>query len=137
MASGNSDSVNKGESIIMGGLAVQLIFFFLFIVAGAVFHARVRKSPTAKCARYPWQKHMVSLYLVSVLIFVRCLVRLIEYGQGFDGYIISHEIYLFIFDALLMWLAMVVMNWVHPSEVAALIRGYGKMSDKVIGTKDV
>ena len=121
----------------MGGLAIQLVFFLLFIIAGAVFHARVRKSPTVKCGRYPWEKHMTSLYLVSVLIFVRCLIRLIEYAQGYSGYIISHEVYLFIFDAVPMFLAMVVMNWIHPSEVAALIRGHGKMSTKVIGTKDV
>lgn len=80
---------------------------------------------------------MYSLYAVSVLIFVRCLVRLIEYGQGWSGYILSHEAFLFIFDALLMFLAMVIMNWVHPSEVKALIRGGGNMVVGVVGIKPV
>lgn len=66
---------------------------------------------------------MVSLYLVSILIFVRSIVRVIEYVQGNDGYIMSHEAFLYVFDATVMWLAMIIMNWVHPSEVAANLRG--------------
>ena len=53
---------------------------------------------------------MWSLYVVSILIFIRSIVRMAEYGQGYSGYIISHEWYLFVFDALLMWIAMVTMN---------------------------
>lgn len=66
---------------------------------------------------------MVSLYLVSILIFVRSIVRVVEYVQGNDGYIMSHEAFLYVFDATVMWLAMIIMNWVHPSEVAANLRG--------------
>ena len=94
LATGSQGAIKTGTNVIMGGLVVQSIFFFLFVVAGAVFHARVRKSPTPKCGRYPWEKHMMSLYIVSVMIFVRCFVRLIEYAQGWSGYIISHEVYL-------------------------------------------
>lgn len=50
---------------------------------------------------------------------------------------ISHEAYLYISDALIMFLAMIIMNWIHPSEVAASNRGHGRTSDRVIGTKDV
>lgn len=66
---------------------------------------------------------MISLYLVSVLIFIRSIVRVVEYAQGNDGYIMTREVFLYIFDALVMWLAMITMNWVHPSEVAAYLRG--------------
>ncbi|KAK4498124.1 hypothetical protein PRZ48_010780 [Zasmidium cellare] len=131
------DSINTGESLIMGGLALQLVFFFLFVVAGAIFHARVRGNPTEKCKRYPYEKHLWNLYIVSVMIFVRCLVRLVEYGQGWDGYIITHEAFLYIFDALLMWLAMLAMFFPHPSEVAAIIRGHGVYAVNVIFTRDM
>lgn len=80
---------------------------------------------------------MISLYIVSILIFVRSIVRMVEYAQGFSGYILSREWYLYIFDALLMWLAMVTLNVIHPSAVAAQIRGTGKMVTHVIQTKDV
>jgi hypothetical protein len=112
-----------GNNIIIAGLIVQVIVFGLFVIAAAIFHSRLRKQPTASCHGTPWEKHMVSLYIVSILIFVRSIVRVVEYAQGTTGYIMVHEYFLYIFDALVMWAAMVVMNWIHPSEVAAHLRG--------------
>ena len=48
---------------------------------------------------------------------------MIEYAQGNDGYLMSHEVYLYIFDAVLMFAAMVLMAWYHPSEINALLAG--------------
>jgi hypothetical protein len=44
---------------------------------------------------------------------------------GNDGYLISHEVYLYIFDALLMFFVMVIFAIVHPSEINAELRGPG------------
>lgn len=44
---------------------------------------------------------------------------------GNDGYLISHEVFLYIFDALLMFLVMVIFAVVHPSEINAQLRGPG------------
>lgn len=52
-----------------------------------------------------------------MLIMVRSLFRAIEYLQGFDGYLLNHEVYLYIFDALLMFITMVLFNLVHPVEI--------------------
>jgi hypothetical protein len=121
----------------MVGLALQIIIFGLFVIAGAIFHFRIRKSPTPKSKTLPYQKHMWSLYFVSILIFVRSLVRLIEYAQGWSGYILSREWYLYVFDALLMFIAMVVMSYIHPSEVKALIRGNGKAAKNFVLMREV
>jgi tellurite resistance protein TehA-like permease len=121
----------------MVGLALQIVIFGLFVIAGAIFHFRIRKSPTPKSKNLPYQKHMFSLYFVSILIFIRSIVRLVEYAQGWDGYILSHEWYLYIFDALLMFTAMVVMAYIHPSEVAALIRGRGKAARNFVFFREV
>lgn len=125
-----------GTNIIIGGLIVQVVVFGLFVIAAAVFHSRLRKQATAKCHTTPWKKHMRSLYVVSILIFVRSIVRVVEYAQGNDGFIMVHEVFLYIFDALVMWIAMVVMNWVHPSEVAAYLRG-GKAFTKAWKLEEV
>jgi hypothetical protein len=37
--------------------------------------------------------------------------------QGNDGYVISHEVFLYVFDAAMMFLVMGVMNVFHPSFV--------------------
>lgn len=65
---------------------------------------------------------MFSLYAVSILIFVRSIVRVVEFIQGFDGYIYSHEVFLYVFDATMMFVAMCIMNLVHPGEVALVNR---------------
>jgi len=118
-----SSMLDTGNKTILAGLFLQLAFFGLFMVVGMSFHARLNRRPTEKSRRAPWRKHMWSLYLVSLCIFVRSIVRFAEYAQGFDGHIISHEVFLYLFDAMLMGVAMAVMNWVHPSEVAAHTRG--------------
>jgi hypothetical protein len=65
----------------------------------------------------------MALFIGSALIMVRSLFRIIEYLQGFSGYLLSHEVYLYIFDAVLMLAVMVLFNVLHPSEVVALVRG--------------
>lgn len=136
MATADADSSDMGNTIIIAGLIVQIIVFGLFVITAAIFHSRIRGQPTGKCHTTPWKKHMISLYLVSILIFVRSIVRVVEYVQGHDGFIMVHEVFLYIFDALVMWIAMCVMNWIHPSEVAAYLRG-GKAFTKAWKLEEV
>ncbi|KAL2861837.1 putative RTM1-like protein [Aspergillus pseudodeflectus] len=116
-------ALTTGENIIIGGLVMQLIFFSLFVITSIKFHLGLRNAPSRKVlhSQPPWERHMYALYGGSALIFVRSLFRLIEYAQGNDGYLVSHEVYLYIFDAVLMVLVMVLFAWVHPSEVHALL----------------
>ena len=57
----------------------------------------------------PWKLYLGGLYGASGLILVRNIVRTVEYNQGYGGYINGHESYLYIFDAVPMFCAMVVM----------------------------
>jgi hypothetical protein len=54
---------------------------------------------------------------------IRSVFRVVEYVQGFSGYLLSHEVYLYIFDSTLMFCVMAMFNFVHPSEVVALVNG--------------
>jgi hypothetical protein len=65
----------------------------------------------------PWKRHLYALYGSSALILVRSLFRVIEYLQGNSGYLLKHEVFLYVFDAILMLAVMVLFNWIHPSEV--------------------
>jgi len=135
MASGTISAMHMGEKIIIGGLIVQLLFFGCFVVTSAVFHFRMRKSPTTKAlgSSIPWEGHLYALYGASILILVRSLFRLIEYAQGNDGYLISHEVFLYIFDSVLMFATMVWLSWIHPSEITArLADGKGLASRHMV-----
>ncbi|KAF2173032.1 hypothetical protein M409DRAFT_16982 [Zasmidium cellare ATCC 36951] len=130
-ASDDSNTSKLGKDIIIVGLFVQIVFFGLFVVVAALFNIRLNKNPTPSAHTLPWKKHMYTLYAVSILIFVRSIVRVVEFIQGFEGYIYSHEVFLYVFDATMMFIAMGIMNVVHPGEVAVIVRG------QLQGEKDV
>lgn len=122
LSSGNASSIDTGNDMIIGGLFVQVVFFGLFVIAAALFHFKISRNPTPLALERPWRKHLTGLYIVSTLIFVRSIVRCVEYIQGFDGYILKHEVFLYVFDAVPMFFAVVSMNWSHPGEVARYVR---------------
>ncbi|KAH6989376.1 RTA1 like protein-domain-containing protein [Ilyonectria sp. MPI-CAGE-AT-0026] len=112
------DERSKGESIIIGGLVVQMLFFSLFMIVTCLFHARARKYPTSTMASIdtPWQKFLAVLYVTSVLILIRSGFRLIEYAMGHDSELQSKEAYIYVLDAALMLIASTLFNIFHPSK---------------------
>ncbi|KAJ5210630.1 hypothetical protein N7491_010436 [Penicillium cf. griseofulvum] len=129
MGSDIADDRDTGSYLIVGGLFVQIVFFGCFIATALLFHVRIHRKPTQKVLtnRPPFLRHIVALYTTSLLIFVRSIVRVVEFIQGFDGFVISHEVFIYLFDAVLMLAVMLIMNWVHPSEVKTHLTG-GRMS---------
>jgi magnesium-transporting ATPase (P-type) len=127
MASGTIDAMKTGEHITIGGLCVQLVFFTFFLITSVIFHVRIRSRPTQQtiesrqdhslCIVRSWESVLWGLYIASILILIRSVFRLIEYAQGNDGYLISHEAFMYVFDATLMFFAMVAMNVLHPSVI--------------------
>jgi RTA1 like protein len=65
----------------------------------------------------PWERYMWALYIASICILIRSIFRVVEYVMGEDGYLLSHEIFLYIFDATLMLLTMAIYNLLHPSKI--------------------
>ncbi|KAH7092864.1 RTA1 like protein-domain-containing protein [Auriculariales sp. MPI-PUGE-AT-0066] len=123
----NMDTLQLGKNVILVGLFSQLIFFALFGITAVVFHLRVLKRPTRLSETselgWAWRKHLYTLYFMSGFIFVRCMFRIIEYIQGTTGNLMSHEIYMYIFDGFLMIVVSFTLNVIHPSEIDALAHG--------------
>lgn len=129
------DAPKTGRWIIIGGLVIQLLFFGWFMVVSVVFYLRYGKeSATAGTAAasserqeakksVPWRLHMWALFVASGLIMVRSVFRVVEYVQGDQGYLLSHELYLYVFDAALMIAVLVVFNVIHPSRITGRLTG--------------
>ena len=66
---------------------------------------------------------LYTLYIVSALIMIRSLFRAIEYIQGQDGYLLQTEAFLYVFDALPMFIVVALLHWRHLGEIAVLLRG--------------
>lgn len=115
----SSSGVKLGQNIITGGLGIQVLFFGLFIVVAGIFNYRLRAVPSLRSQQLsvPWQSYLYVLYGASFLILVRSIFRIAEYVMGQHGYLLDHEIFLYIFDALLMFSAMVLFNVYHPSRI--------------------
>lgn len=91
-------------------------------------HSRIESSSIPSTAvllredvnELPWKHHLYVLYATSALILIRSIFRVAEYVQGNSGYLLSHEVYLYVFDAALMFIVMILFNWIHPSQVTDL-----------------
>ena len=46
---------------------------------------------------------------------LRNVFRVVEYADGHTGYLMRHEVFVYVFDALPMFAVLLWYNWVHPS----------------------
>lgn len=131
-----TDAQKTGENVILGGLFVQIVFFGFFLFSAMLFQRRVTRDPTPASvdASIPWKKHLYALYSSSILILIRSIFRVVEYIQGWDGYLLSKEVYIYVFDGLLMFAMMVIFVIIHPSEVNCLL-GRGRVMTAKGGLK--
>ncbi|KAG6986632.1 hypothetical protein G7Y79_00075g099040 [Physcia stellaris] len=121
MAGRTQKLLDLGQNIVIGGLIVQILSFGFFLIAAVIFHIRINRHPTNQSREVPWRRHIKTLYAASILILARSIFRVVEYLQGFSGYLLSHEVFLYIFDAILMLAVMILLNVVHPSEITKLL----------------
>lgn len=129
----SEDAPKLGKRTILSGLGLQIVFFSFFIVVTIVFDRRIRKRSSDETipTDIPWRQHLWALYTASALILVRSVFRVVEYIQGDSGYIISHEVFLYVFDAMLMLCVIVLFNVIHPSEIKAGLKG-GKFARGIL-----
>lgn len=111
--------VKLGENVIIAGLAIQIAFFGVFIIVICLFHYRIIASPTNQwhSSTMLWQRLIWILYAASVLIMIRSVFRVAEYVMGSDGALLASEVYLYVFDAALMFVVAGMFNFFHPGKI--------------------
>ncbi|CAI7640297.1 unnamed protein product [Penicillium palitans] len=131
-----SSSTSTGQNVIIGGLIVQIVFFGFFLLTSLIFQKRLGSHAEARAVadQYPWRKHMWALQLASILVLIRSVIRVVEYAQGTHGYLMQHEVFIYVFDGLLMFAMMVIFVIIHPSEVNYLL-GRGNVVTAMGGLK--
>ncbi|KAF7974249.1 hypothetical protein HWV62_13146 [Athelia sp. TMB] len=116
---------NLGKDIYMGGIGMQQFFILLFLALVIMFHRRVlaleRSGVLATAGRTQWRMMLYCLYTSLLLITkddsqIRIVYRLIEFsrGTGSNNPIPYHEFYMYLLDALPMFLALLAMSIGHP-----------------------
>ncbi|GAA5886137.1 hypothetical protein JCM16303_000060 [Sporobolomyces ruberrimus] len=154
--SATEGGADLGHKIALVGLALQLVSYGLFCCLLIIWGIRVPKmfpqikervdslgrdsyNPFSKTSLSRWRLLWSLLLLSSVGIIVRSVFRLIEYTQGYDGYLATTEGYFYLLDALPLWLAMSLYALFWPSrfvEGAALLNPQGSDLDSPVTTSN-
>ncbi|KAK3998194.1 RTA1 like protein-domain-containing protein [Cladorrhinum sp. PSN332] len=130
LANAETESANNlGQAVILVGLGIQVLFFGFFIVTTIVFHLRINKNPTARSfsVTAPWRQLILILYASSVLIMVRSIFRMAEFGAGRESDLMTKEVYLLVLDAMLMFLVAAAFLWKFPGKVLVGYRDVSKL----------
>jgi hypothetical protein len=115
----NTREQTNEENVIRAGLALQVVILIIFITFAIVFDVIVVKegypgSTNRNSRLFP---KMVILYLCSTLIMCRNIFRLVEFGQGEDGYLMAHEWPVYVLDIMFMAFVMVLTLGWYSGEV--------------------
>jgi hypothetical protein len=110
---------NLGQTLMMVGLACQLLFFGFFLVMAVTFRRRMLSTLGPACGKYSWDSLLTVLLLAAALIITRCVFRMAEFGTGRDGVLVSREIYVYLGDTLLMFLVQIMFHFRHASKAFA------------------
>ncbi|KAG0645997.1 putative lipid transporter atnI [Hyphodiscus hymeniophilus] len=122
-------TVMTGIHIYMGGIGLQelciLIFTSIAIKFSLGMRQRERELATSRHQILDgkpdnWRMLLYVLYASLTLITIRIIFRLVEFASGLDpskNPIPYHEAYFMALDALPMFVAIVLMNVVHPGRI--------------------
>lgn len=117
-------SAANGTHIMVAGLAFQVVSITLFLLFCGDFYIRVVKAKRQGFTFNPAYEHIRSSKVLvpflsagiicTVLIYIRCIYRTVELAEGWRGYLMLHEVYFLIFEALIVFLAVLSLTVIHP-----------------------
>ena len=108
--------MGDGTHIMIAGIAFQMASTLAFAVCmvDCVFRTIYpRHGAIPKGVSFLFAAMVISV----VCIIIRSIYRLVELSQGWTGYLITHEKYFIILDAVMMVIAVGILGIFHPSLV--------------------
>lgn len=126
----DSKGSRNGTNIMIGGLICQVVFMAIFFVVWGDFALRTRRAKLSGSlartqpplyeglrATKAFRFFQWSLFLATVLIFVRCIYRVAELWDGFSGHLANDEATFMVFEGPMIILAVASMTAFHPGRV--------------------
>ncbi|KAF4826517.1 putative lipid transporter atnI [Colletotrichum tropicale] len=111
--------LRTGQQLYMSGCGLQLAFIVVFCGLMGRFYVKMQRAQRFDLDLKQVKALVWVMYVVLVLVIMRIIFRLVEFGPGADieNPILTNENYAFGLDALPMVLALVLLNAVHPGIV--------------------
>ncbi|KAF9432901.1 hypothetical protein BGZ76_010165 [Entomortierella beljakovae] len=136
-----------GDKLFLAGVTVQGISYLLFTILLTFAFLRLiedRKKNYPSQLEKGWTGLDIDtlyivggLYLSSVFIIIRSLYRIIEFTQGYEGYLITHEVFLFVLDAAPLVLAIGVWAFLWPSALLNVIKERTRANEQTMNDSGV
>ncbi|KAJ6256496.1 hypothetical protein Dda_8358 [Drechslerella dactyloides] len=120
--------VKAGIIVFVGGLSIQILLSSALIVVALMFHRCLRKYPAGANDLARGRKYLYVFYAASSFILVRSIFRVVLSVTPYGIPSLSTEAHLYIFDATLMALTIIVYLVVKP---------YGELFDEWKRRKDL
>ncbi|KAF4562635.1 hypothetical protein EYR40_009863 [Pleurotus pulmonarius] len=129
VASDKNEDPTPGGNTMLGGIIFQMIAIAFYVVLALEFFMRYLWDRPIRSVAKPILgeqeatrgvldgrlKLMSSALVFSTLVlFIRAVYRTIELSDGWDGRIITTEVYFNVLDGMMVVLAMVAINIAHP-----------------------
>ncbi|KAJ5814713.1 hypothetical protein N7474_006490 [Penicillium riverlandense] len=127
---GNVKVMDIGKKVVLAGLIFSLVIFALFIWISFKFQRRLQNQPTPVVAQNPelkWRRYMVALYIACFALMLRNLVRTIQFASPRTSAINIKEAFIYVFDAFLMFLTLLVLLFYHPGLLIKRTRRLAKV----------
>ncbi|KAH7102315.1 RTA1 like protein-domain-containing protein [Auriculariales sp. MPI-PUGE-AT-0066] len=127
LSSDDLKTLHVGFNILIAALTFQVVMFIIFIGLTVVFDIRSRRGLRER--RQPIQPLIYATYTVSAMIILRSIYRLIEFAtvkftpDGAFGYTLEHEWLLYVFDALPITLASVILAVIYAGQYLPRTKG--------------
>ena len=115
---------STGTHIMLAGIIIQLVSMSIFCMLWLWFAWAARSEPYSRIL-------LVSTSFVAALILIRNFYRAVELSQGWDGYLITHEVYFTVLDGALMALAPIIYNVFFPAKYVTGVPASDTFDDKV------
>jgi hypothetical protein len=108
-------TIQRGFDVLKGGLILQIVAFGFFLLISFRFHL-ISKSYREEWPETRWKTMLWALNAGSTIIFVRSIYRLIEFSQGFQGYLFTHDWNFFLFESAFMLIVLAIFSVYHPAQ---------------------
>ncbi|KAF4457496.1 hypothetical protein F53441_546 [Fusarium austroafricanum] len=116
-AMSTSSDNNVGVDVSMAGLVLQVVVLVAFIAAFSDYMIRYVRSNQAKAFTWREIAFFAGLSSSIILVLTRCIYRVAELREGYDGDLIKHEIPFIILEGVVIVLAAVALFFGHPGLV--------------------
>ena len=126
--SDDPDFLQLGTDIMIAGLAFQVVVMFVFIVLAGDFAYRTYRNvkrngrantldPRHDALRrsFAFRGFIVALMLATILIFTRCVFRVAELSEGWDGELAKDEPLFYGLESTPVVVAVLLLNIFNPN----------------------